>query len=261
MKTLTLTTLALLVNSCATWAIDIPQQGKAELIFINLWDEYAEPIKLPQPTDNIKRVLLQPDFNVNAGAINDFVGYYPQFEGLEIDTQQTLALKYKIWQTPTRVLLNNGKVESITPLRTLSDANVSHENIINNVAKKSDTFALTKPDGSTASLTLNGKKQVLFFSDALCPFQHLPNCEEKIKQNNGLIEQTTLPVTTIVKPFYITNHEVKSYQQRFHVNHPIFMDSTNSLFQKFEITSLPYWLVINEKGNPTYRGEKPPTFF
>ncbi|NOU51363.1 hypothetical protein HG263_12570 [Pseudoalteromonas sp. JBTF-M23] len=268
---------ALLAFSNSSFAQNIPKQGgafsmvkkdqatstlkhgKVELIFINLWDEYYTPTTLPPKQADVTRVFLQPDINVDNNVLNGFVETYPQFSGLQIDKNQQLALSLGVWQTPSQVILDDGKVKEINFLgkQPSSDTVISHDNIL--LENKSDTdLTLKDTNGKPHHFGHHGNSQVLFFSDALCPFQHLPKCEQKIKANNRLVDLSEIPVKTVIKPFYITSQDVASYQQRFKLNHPVILDAHNQLFQKYEITSLPYWIVLNSDDKIIYRGEKPP---
>ncbi|MBD1581865.1 TlpA family protein disulfide reductase [Pseudoalteromonas sp. S16_S37] len=240
-------------------AISSLKHGKVEVIFINLWDEYYTPTTLPPKQADVTRVFLQPDINVDNNVLNGFVEAYPQFSGLQIDKNQKLALSLGVWQTPSQVIMNDGQVQQINFLGKQSspDTVVSHDNIL--LDDKPDTdITLKDTNGKAHHFGPSSNSQVLFFSDALCPFQHLPKCEQKINANNQLVDLSEIPVKTIIKPFYITAQDVTSYQQRFELNHPVILDAHNQLFQKYEITSLPYWIVLNSDDKVIYRGEKPP---
>ena len=248
----------LFVTHLPTYALTLPERGPVEVVFINLWDEYYAPTTLPAAKADVTRIYVQPDINIDAHVVSQFVKNNPQFKGLKIDRNQRLALSLGVWKTPSQVFIFDGKAKKISYLGTdTSDTSISHDGIINSLPV-STPVTLTDSDGNSHVFGQNSPAQVLFFSDALCPFQHLPLCEQKVAANNQLANITTLPVTTIIKPFYISMDDVRAYKTRFSLTHPVVLDQKNQLFQKYQVTSLPYWIVLNDQDEVAFRGAKPP---
>ncbi|KZN60426.1 TlpA family protein disulfide reductase [Pseudoalteromonas luteoviolacea] len=218
-----------------------------EYVFINIWDEYNQTTILPVKQG--ERIFLQPDINIDQASLKQFADSYPKFKNITIDTHNQLMFKYQVRQTPTRVIVQEGSVKSIEPLLQ------KPKTITNTVISK----PLSTLSGKR--LDLNNIRQdyaVLFFSDSLCPFQHIPHCQQRIAQNNQLAEQIPDKILTIIKPFYADETSARNYQQRFQVNHQMTFDHQNQLFRYFEVSELPYWIVQNSQGAVIYRGNTPP---
>ncbi|KAF7767817.1 hypothetical protein PCIT_a3918 [Pseudoalteromonas citrea] len=247
-----------LVLHLPTYAMTLPERGPVEIIFINLWDEYYTPTTIPDKEAGVTRIYLQPDINIDTQVVSQFVKSNPQFKGLKIDKNQRIALSLGVWKTPSKVFMFDGKAKRISYLGTdTENATVSHDGILTPLTAN-QSVKLTDIDGNSHVFGQKRSPQVLFFSDALCPFQHLPLCEQKIAANNQLVNITTLPVKTIIKPFYISMDDVRAYKTRFSLKHPVILDQKNQLFQKYQITSLPYWVVLNAQNEIIFRGAKPP---
>ncbi|MDK1290289.1 TlpA family protein disulfide reductase [Pseudoalteromonas umbrosa] len=218
----------------------------SEYIFINIWDEYNQSTKLPQPMG--ERIFIQPDINIDKPSLTQFVTTNPKFNGIRIDHNNQLMFKFQVRTTPTRVVVNEGRV-------------IFKEALIRSApseATSNTQVPLQTLSGTLLSDTLIHKTyKVLFFSDSLCPFQHIPNCEKRIEQNNQLAQQNDR-VLTVIKPFYVDKQNALNYQQRFEVKHDIVFDTHNQLFEQYQITELPYWVLLDNEGKTLYRGTNVP---
>ncbi|KZN54856.1 TlpA family protein disulfide reductase [Pseudoalteromonas luteoviolacea] len=217
-----------------------------EYVFINIWDEYYQSTKLPQPLG--KRIFIQPDINIDKPSLTQFVTANPTFKGIRIDHNNQLMFKFQVRKTPTRVVVSEGRV-------VLKEALISSEP---SEATSNTKVPLQTLSGKSLSKTLiHQQYQVLFFSDSLCPFQHIPDCEKRIEQNNQLAQHNK-NVITVIKPFYVDKQSALNYQQRFGVKHDIVFDTHNQLFEQYQITELPYWVLLDNKGEVLYRGTNVP---
>ncbi|AOT10101.1 TlpA family protein disulfide reductase [Pseudoalteromonas luteoviolacea] len=232
--------LALLMVTCKTHAT------ATEYIFINIWDEYYQSTELPQPMG--ERIFVQPDINIDKPSLTQFVTANPIFKGIRIDHNNQLMYKFQVRATPTRVVVNEGRVilkEALIrsePPEATSDTKVPLQTL--------SGTPLSKP-------LIYQQYQVLFFSDSLCPFQHIPDCEKRIEQNNQLAQHNK-NVLTVIKPFYVDKQSALNYQQRFGVKHDIVFDTHNQLFEQYQINELPYWVLLDNKGKTLYRGTNVP---
>ncbi|KZN57063.1 TlpA family protein disulfide reductase [Pseudoalteromonas luteoviolacea] len=218
-----------------------------EYVFINIWDAYYQTTHMPKPQG--KRIFLQPDINIDQASLEQFIDVHQEFANLTIDTNNQLTFKYQVRQTPTRVIVENGKVILKESLST---------------SPKITAYEMTNKQMATLSgkplsiSQIQHDYQVLFFSDSLCPFQHIPDCQQRIRQNNQLAINSPKNVLTIIKPFYAEQASALSYKKRFDVNHHIVFDAQNQLFSHFKIRDLPYWIVQDATGKVVYRGNQVP---
>ncbi|RXE99688.1 hypothetical protein [Pseudoalteromonas sp. PS5] len=224
------------------------QASTQEYIFINIWDEYVQPTSLPAPS--APRVMLQPDINIDDASLEQFKAAYPSYGNIKIDKQNQLMLQFSVRQTPMRVLVENGKVIQREQLSTATVASKE---------EKTNTPLKTLAGTPFSIETVNSQYRVLFFSDSLCPFQHIPACEMKIEMNNHLAAVSDYPVLTIIKPFYVDEQSAYAYQKRFNIKHDIVFDHHNEVFSTFDVRELPYWLVQDKQGKVVYRGNQPPS--
>ncbi|MCG7551115.1 hypothetical protein [Pseudoalteromonas sp. Of7M-16] len=224
------------------------QSTTVEYVFINIWDEYTHTTQLPNT--KVKRIFIQPDINVDKASVELFIDAYPIYQGLTIDKHNHLMNRFQVRKTPTSVLVENEQVISKRPLTTTAKTT-------------------SKPKRSSPLQTLSGKPllktrlqqdyQVLFFSDSLCPFQHIPACEKRIAQNNQLAKKRPEKFLTVIKPFYVDEHSAYAYKKRFAVQHDMVFDTYNQLFEYYQITELPYWVVFDTQGKVIYRSAHMPT--
>ncbi|MCG7536167.1 hypothetical protein [Pseudoalteromonas sp. OOF1S-7] len=244
--TLLLNLAILMLSLCATAA-------PTEYIFINIWDEYAQLTALPKPHPKIERQFIHPDINIDKPSVDQFIAQFPAYNGLKIDKLNQLAIRYGVRQTPYRLVVEDGKVQQREVLGTMpADAHVA----TSTEGKALHTLSGQQFDPARPETGL----RVLFFSDSLCPFQHIPDCTQRITQNNRLAATIDHPVVTVIKPFYVDQAQAKAYQERFKVNHEVVFDSHNQLFSRFEVTELPYWLVQDSQGKVIYRANQVPPF-
>ncbi|KZN60761.1 hypothetical protein N473_23830 [Pseudoalteromonas luteoviolacea CPMOR-1] len=228
--------LALLMVTCKAHA------AATEYVFINIWDEYYQSTQLPQPLG--KRIFIQPDMNIDEPSLTQFVIANPTFQGIRIDHNNQLMFKFQVRKTPTRVVVNEGRV-------ILQEALISSEP--SEVTSNTKVPLQTLSGKSLSKALIHQQYQVLFFSDSLCPFQHIPDCEKRIEQNNQLAQHNK-NVLTVIKPFYVDKQSARHYQQRFRVKHDIVFDTHNQLFEQYQINELPYWILLDNKGKILYRG-------
>ncbi|ALU43635.1 TlpA family protein disulfide reductase [Pseudoalteromonas rubra] len=239
--------LAMLILSQRTVASPI------EYIFITIWDEYVQQTALPPQQPDIERRFIHPDINIDQASVEQFTTQFPTYAKLQIDTHNQLAIRYGVRQTPYRLVVEQDQVQQREALGTLPATA-----LIDTSPQQGPLHTLS---GQHFDPTKPGAGfRVLFFSDSLCPFQHIPDCERRIAQNNHLSEQINYPVVSVIKPFYVDQAQVSAYQQRFKVNHEILFDSHNQLFRYFAVTELPYWVVQNKQGKVIYRANRVPSF-
>ncbi|WMN58626.1 hypothetical protein NI389_10185 [Pseudoalteromonas xiamenensis] len=238
---------ALLIIVLCVFKSAIVNAQTKEYVFINIWDEYEQPTTLPAPL--APRIFLQPDLNIDAASLQQFKVTYPDYATLNIDNHNQLMRTFGVRQTPYRVIVEDGKVVKREALISpLASPHLEEKKPLQTLSGKS--FAINHIDT---------KYRVLFLSDSLCPFHHLPNCEMRVKQNNELAFASIYPVITIIKPFYVDIQNAFDYQQRFQVQQEIVFDHHNEVFRQFDVHELPYWLVQNQQGQVIYRGNKMPT--
>ena len=218
-----------------------------EYVFINIWDEYSQTTHLPKAQG--ERIYVQPDINIDQASLAQFKRAYPAFENLLIDIDNQLMFQYQIRQTPSRVIVKDGHV--LLKETLLSTPHVTTNAVI--------TEKMTTLSGKPLSQgQIQQDYRVLFFSDSLCPFQHIPDCQHRIRQNNELANHKPERILTIIKPFYADEQSAHNYKKRFDINHHVVFDAHNQLFTQFEITDLPYWVVQDGNGKVIYRGAQVP---
>ncbi|MCF2860274.1 hypothetical protein L1286_22590 [Pseudoalteromonas sp. SMS1] len=218
-----------------------------EYVFINIWDEYSQATSFPKAQG--ERTYIQPDINIDQASLAQFKSAYPAFENLIIDINNQLMFQYQIRQTPSRVIIKDGHV-----LLKETLLHAPHITTHTAIDKKMTTLS-GKP---LSKQQIQKDYRVLFFSDSLCPFQHIPDCQHRIAQNNELARHKPESILTIIKPFYVDEQSAQDYKKRFNINHHIVFDAQNQLFTQFEITDLPYWVVQDGNGKVIYRGAQVP---
>ncbi|WP_440054602.1 hypothetical protein ACSLBF_17430 [Pseudoalteromonas sp. T1lg65] len=229
------------------------EQLTKELVFIDIWSEYAAQSELPKP--QAPRQYLQPDLNTNQSDIDKFVNTYNQYKNLKIDNNNRMALQYGVRSTPTIIRLKQDKV--------IEKLVLSGEQVL----PKSEHIPITENHLSLEDMqsisynfaTPSSKLRLILFADALCPSRHLPKCQEKARTHEQLLLPNHIEKLTVLKPFYVSRHEAKAYQQRFAPHHPVLFDTHNALFRKYDITSLPYWLLLDKNHQVIYKGAIPPS--
>ncbi|CAH9060030.1 hypothetical protein PSECIP111951_02860 [Pseudoalteromonas holothuriae] len=245
--------LLLCLYNHTVFALQVQLNNTKELVFIDIWSEYAQLNTLP--TSDYPRQFLQPDMNVTPADIAKFVTAYPQYKSLKIDKENTLGMRFGVRNTPTIIRIEQGKV--VDKQRLSEPPSMPPKEHIEIKAQHLQLYDLdSKPHNfSNASLT----KQLILFADALCPARHLPHCEQKAEIHNSIAPLNTIQKLTVIKPFYISLADLKAYQQRFNVKHPVLLDTYNALFRRFNITSLPYWLLLDKNNEVLYRGASAPS--
>ncbi|MEI5640073.1 MULTISPECIES: TlpA family protein disulfide reductase [unclassified Pseudoalteromonas] len=226
----------------------IAHANTQEYVFINIWDEYVQPTALPLPL--APRRLLQPDINIDEASLAQFKMAYPSYAELAIDKHNQFMQRFAVRQTPVRIIVKGGKVIKREVLTTTS---------IPKQEKQTRSPLQTLTGRAFSIANIDSEYRVLFFSDSLCPFQHIPDCEIRIKQNNQLVDSSRYPVVTLIKPFYVEEQNARDYQRRFKIEHDIVFDHHNEVFSQFEIRELPYWVVQDKHGDVIYRGNQPPS--
>lgn len=101
----------------------------------------------------------------------------------------------------------------------------------------------------------SGKPMVLLFSDSLCPFHHLPNCEAELAAFNRMVETFGNQVQwlQVVKGYYTDIDSVKSYNRKFGLNIDTLWDQSNQVFKDYGVHANPYVVVIDNQGDIVYR--------
>ncbi|WP_105167158.1 redoxin domain-containing protein [Pseudoalteromonas sp. T1lg23B] len=223
-----------------------------ELVFIDIWGEYVQPSTLAE--SQYPRRFIQLDMNVAQSDINKFVSTYPHYTPLEIDKNNSLSGHYGIRSTPTIVQIQHGKMVNKAVLSAPpSLPNDEHQAIA------AQHLQLNSLSGAQYNFKAHAAKaRLILFSDALCPARHLPHCEHKAIQHNEITLPDTMEKLTVIKPFYVSLADVKSYQERLRVNHPVLFDQHNALFRRYGVTSLPYWLILDKHQQVIYRGATAP---
>ncbi len=119
-------------------------------------------------------------------------------------------------------------------------------------------FTTTLLDGKEWQLKESGAAQVLVFTDSLCPYRHLPGCENTLEKLNGLYQQFSADSRwlTVVKEFYVTKEVVEDYVQRFNIKHPATWDQGNNIFSHYQVKNMPYVVVVDKQGNVAWRGDQ-----
>ncbi|MBQ4847175.1 thioredoxin family protein [Pseudoalteromonas sp. MMG005] len=225
-----------------------------EVVFIDIWSEYAALSNLPK--SHLPRRYFQIDMNVNTADLAHFIQAYPQFKTLKIDKNNRLAKHFSVQKTPTVISLKQGEVvNTYTPNTLVSLPNKEH------LVITAEQLRLTSLQNSHFDFNQSDKHptRLLFFSDALCPKHHLPDCVEKIKAHNQLDLNSKIEKLTIIKPFYVSIADTHTYKQQFYITHPVIFDKHNVLFRQFSVSELPYWILLNNQGSVMYRGNTPPS--
>lgn len=131
---------------------------------------------------------------------------------------------------------------------------------------RENSATIGSPSLPFSATLLNGKKwkfkegvpQVLIFTDSLCPYRHLPECEIKLEKLNILYKQfsSNSRWLTVVKKYYVTKDVVDNYINRFDIKYPATWDQKNELFSLYKVHNTPYVIVIDIKGNIVWRGDQ-----
>lgn len=101
------------------------------------------------------------------------------------------------------------------------------------------------------------KATVILFSDSLCPYMHLPNCEQKLtafKQFKAQHQQA-FNWLQVVKGYYVDENHVRRYLKNFGLTLPTIWDQNNHLFSHYKVFGSPYLLILDKQGNLLFRGE------
>ncbi len=96
--------------------IQIPQQGWAHLVFIDLWQSYSgegpERVLVQLPTEvreKMFRLWVQPRLNLMEADLQGYQQAFPTSTPLVLDEQFSLMRRYRVWQLPVHVLLRDGE--------------------------------------------------------------------------------------------------------------------------------------------------------
>ncbi|GLX79924.1 hypothetical protein tinsulaeT_32640 [Thalassotalea insulae] len=129
-------------------------------------------------------------------------------------------------------------------------------NAYNQMSITSDISAETL-SGAPISYKMNAldKPLLILFSDSLCPFHHLPNCEAKIEKFKQVAQlfDTKVNFLQVVKGYYVTQNDVINYNKKFNIKVSTIWDTENKLFKLYNVFSNPYAILINKSGKITYR--------
>lgn len=102
------------------------------------------------------------------------------------------------------------------------------------------------------------KPTVILFSDSLCPFRHLPQCEQKIAVFNDLVSRykDKAQWLQIVKGYYVDEQHVLGYVERFNIEVPTVWDTDNKIFADYQVFGNPYLIIVDQQGQISYRTEE-----
>lgn len=96
--------------------LEIPEQGWAHLVFIDLWQSYGgegpEQVldQIPKNVrENMFRLWIQPRLNLIDDDMRDYQQAFPESTPLVIDDHFDLMRQHGVWQLPVHVLLRDGK--------------------------------------------------------------------------------------------------------------------------------------------------------
>ncbi|UXI00980.1 peroxiredoxin family protein [Photobacterium sp. TY1-4] len=217
--------------------LTLPEHKTAHLVFMDIWNSYAgqgaEQFVAALPEDFLaqsQQIWIQPEINVTTAQLKEFQGYYPMVAPLVLDRSQQLLRQFQFWQTPSHVLVEEGKVvfqgdntallrylnqdvpEPSASLQAQEQAQVQVQDqeqaqeaallankTVYHVPKPGESappFTVETLSGERLSLAglLNpaagGQPVSLLFMDALCPMPQFPDCEAKLAQWRALVQDS-----------------------------------------------------------------------
>jgi len=113
--------------SLAEQQVQLGGKGWNHLVFVNIWDSYAglgpeEAVgALPDKfAEQVKTVWVSPDMNITPAYLKDYQNYFPASKPLLIDKGFQLMQRYKVWNTPSHVLLKDGDLKFMGSSEQLS---------------------------------------------------------------------------------------------------------------------------------------------
>ena len=99
------------------------------------------------------------------------------------------------------------------------------------------------------------KPVVLLFSDSLCPFHHLPNCENELAEFNRLVKKhgDKVKFVQVLKAYYTDKDTILGYNKKFNIDVPTVWDTDNRIFSNYGVFANPYVVLLDKNGRVSFR--------
>ncbi|MEJ2765789.1 redoxin domain-containing protein [Photobacterium sp. MCCC 1A19761] len=282
-------------------SLTLPAHKTAHLVFMDIWNSYAgqgaEQFIAALPEEFLaqsQQIWIQPEINVTTAQLKEFQGYYPMVAPLVLDRSQQLLRQFQFWQTPSHVLVEEGKVvfqgDNTALLRYLNqdvrpEPSASLQAQVKDQEQTQDqgsapsvdktVYHVPKPGESAPSFTVEtlsgerlslagllnpavgGQPVSLLFMDALCPMPQFPDCEAKLAEWRALVQASpTRQWVGVISGFYIDESIARAFAEKHTLDVPVVFDVDNQLFQQYGVHASPYQIDIGADGTLVSRSEQ-----
>ncbi|UTV27415.1 peroxiredoxin family protein [Photobacterium atrarenae] len=280
-------------------SLALPEHQTAHLVFMDIWNSYAgqgaEQFVATLPEDFLEQsqqIWIQPEINVTTAQLKEFQSYYPTVAPLVLDRSQQWLRQFQFWQTPSHVLIEDGKVvfqgdnaallrylnqdappESSEQTHALTQAPAQVQAAAPSVGKRvyhapepgdpAPSFSVTTLSGETLSLAellkpaADAQPVSLLFMDALCPMPQFPDCEQKLAQWRAQVQDSPQRQWVgVISGFYIDESIARAFAEKHTLDVPVVFDVDNQLFQQYGVHATPYQIDIGADGSLVSRGEQ-----
>lgn len=274
-------------------SLTLPEHQTAHLVFMDIWNSYAgqgaEQFVATLPEDFLaqsRQIWIQPEINVTTAQLKEFQGYYPTVAPLVLDRSQQWLRQFQFWQTPSHVLIEDGKVvfqgdnaallrylnqdappESSEQTHALVQAQAAAPSVDKAVyhapkpGEPAPSFAVTTLSGEALSLAellkpaTDAQPVSLLFMDALCPMPQFPDCEATLAQWRAQVQDSPQRQWVgVISGFYIDESIARAFAEKHTLDVPVVFDVENQLFQQYGVHATPYQIDIGADGTLLSRG-------
>lgn len=255
--------------------IAIPKEGPAHLVFIDNWASYggygpeAALQALPDSFHKaIPTIWFQPRLNVTDHQLLEYQKAFPASTPLVMDDHLQIMRKFSVKSTPSHVLLENGKVVFSGNTEDFLH-HLGYEPVAKTLAESPDDSNKEFSDNSNSAvpsikdiaplndiLFSSADTALLIFLDDLCPMDHMPGCEEAVKEISQRYQADDHNWIVIYNGFYSDQSTSKAFSERHNLTMPALFDEDHTLFGRHKVYSTPYFIQVHKSGQVINRSSK-----
>lgn len=284
--------LSICLISCTSWAhavdsvtppdylnaqLDWQQGGTFQLsdylgqkpVYLKIWASWCVPCRQQMPHfqhsfeqyhDQIEVIGVNLGLNDDAESVQDIINEFNLTLPMATDSLGELTKALNTPGTPEHILINrNGQI-----VYRGHDADTELDNQLRLLASGENSSALTNPiPRNHTDLSLpTDKPTALFFLSTWCDWylkESRPAMSESCAHAQRVINSVQLAHPElnwmgVVSPLWTAEKDVAEYRKRYHVQHKMKIDHTQSTFHRFSVRQVPT-LVIIDQGKELFRSD------